>query len=256
MKVVVERALADNYMYYVIDDSTRDGFVVDLGDVTNVAKVERREEFKLKAALVTHHHWDHSQGASEIRKQYPNIKIYGGDQDRIQQTDNVTDGQVINFGNIEIVCIGTPGHTTSHICYYAKDKRTQKKALFTGDTVFLAGCGKFFECPASVMYGTLNKLQNTVDDDTEVYCGHEYSTTNLKFAKEVEPGNARITEKIETVKSSLNAGKYSVPSLWGDEKLYNPFLRVDQQSVKEYCQAEDPIEVLDKLRAKKNNFRG
>ncbi|CAD5216765.1 unnamed protein product [Bursaphelenchus okinawaensis] len=257
MKIVAETALADNYMYYVIDDRTRKGFVVDLGDVSKVSEVERREEFTLTAAFVTHHHWDHAQGAPDLRKQYPDIKIYAGDPDRIHLTKAVKDNDVIEFGQLEIRVIGTPGHTTSHVCYYVQDTMTGKKALFTGDTIFLAGCGKFFECPGSVMYDTIyNKLMNIVADDTDMYFGHEYSLTNLKFAKEVEPMNARVSEKYDNVKTQLNSGKYSTPSLWGDEKLYNPFLRVNETSVKEYCQAEDPVQVLDKLRSKKNNFRG
>lgn len=133
-----------------------------------MADVARREEFKLTSALVTHHHADHSQGAQELRQRFPDVHIYGADSERIDGlTDVVVDGQVINFNRIEVHCIATPGHTTSHVCYYVVDKQTDQKALFTGDTIFLAGCGKFFECPATVMYDTIyNKLFPKVPDVT------------------------------------------------------------------------------------------
>jgi hydroxyacylglutathione hydrolase len=122
----------------------------------------------LKGALITHHHWDHSGDASTFASQYPSAKIYGQDKERIPAlTDEISDGQVIKFNSLDIQCIATPGHTTSHVCYYVKDNKTGRLALFTGDTLFLAGCGKFFECPASVMYKSIySQLMERVADDT------------------------------------------------------------------------------------------
>ncbi|KAI6201298.1 Hagh [Aphelenchoides besseyi] len=257
MKILVDRVLADNYMYYIIDTNTRESFVVDMGSCANVANIERREEFKLTGALITHHHWDHSGGLAEFHKQYPNVKIFGQDKSRINElTDVVEDNQIIEWNDMRIQCISTPGHTQTHTCYYVQDQKTKQNALFTGDTIFLAGCGKFFECPASVMYETIyNRLFNIVADNTEMYFGHEYSLNNLKFAKTVEPQNMRTLEKFEAIKQQLAMGRPTCPSIWGEEKLYNPFLRVREDSVKNFAQAIDPIAVLDRIREKKNNYK-
>ncbi|KAI6188021.1 Hagh [Aphelenchoides besseyi] len=257
MKILVDRVLADNYMYYIIDTNTRESFVVDMGSCANVANIERREEFKLTGALITHHHWDHSGGLAEFHKQYPNVKIFGQDKSRINElTDVVEDNQIIEWNDMRIQCISTPGHTQTHTCYYVQDQKTKQNALFTGDTIFLAGCGKFFECPASVMYETIyNRLFNIVADNTEMYFGHEYSLNNLKFAKTVEPQNMRTLEKFEAIKQQLAMGRSTCPSIWGEEKLYNPFLRVREDSVKNFAQAIDPIAVLDRIREKKNNYK-
>ncbi|KAI6241478.1 Hydroxyacylglutathione hydrolase-like protein isoform X2 [Aphelenchoides fujianensis] len=258
MKVVVDHVLADNYMYYIIDTNTREGLVVDMGDASRVADIERRDEFKVKGALITHHHWDHAGALDVFQKNYPSAKIYGRDPERIKQlTDEVTEDQVIEWNSLKIRCICTPGHTTSHTCYYVVDQKTGHKALFTGDTLFLAGCGKFFECPAEVMYKSIyDKLFSVVADNTEMYFGHEYSVNNLKFAKHVEPHNVRVLEKLETCKQQLQMNRPTTPSIWSEEKQYNPFLRVREPTVQNFAQSTDPIDVLDKLRTAKNNFKG
>ncbi|KAI6177060.1 Hydroxyacylglutathione hydrolase-like protein [Aphelenchoides bicaudatus] len=256
MKVVVEKVLADNYMYYVVNDH-KEAYVVDLGDASKIGEVEKREDFEVKAALITHHHWDHSAGAVDFAKEKPKAEIYGQDKARIPNlTTEVTDKQIIQWGDIAIQCFSTPGHTTSHVCYYLQDSKNNQKALFTGDTLFLSGCGKFFECKASVMFNTLNRLLEVVDDETNMYFGHEYSVTNLKFAKQVDPHNKSVSEKLDECKQLLGANKPTCPSKWSEEKLYNPFLRVTKSAIKESMEATDPIDVLEKLREAKDNFKG
>jgi len=258
MKVVVDKVLADNYMYYLIDTNTssHEAFVVDLGDVTKVAEIARREEFEVKGALITHHHWDHSAGAADLAKEFPKAKIYGQDKSRIPAlTDEAADNHIIKFNSIDIHCYSTPGHTTTHVCYYVLDNSTGERALFTGDTLFLAGCGKFFECKPSVMHDSISRLLEHIDDKTSMYFGHEYSITNLKFAKKVEPHNPRVIEKLEQCRQLLQNGKPTCPSTWKEEKQYNPFLRVGESAVKEFTGVTDPIEVLEKLREAKNSFK-
>jgi len=127
--------------------------------------------------------------------------------------------------------------------------------LFTGDTIFLAGCGKFFECKPSVMKETLSRLLEAIDDKTNMYSGHEYSVTNLKFAKVVEPENLKITEKLEQCNQLLQANKPTCPSTWKEEKSYNPFLRIGEAAVKKFADSSDPTDVLEKLREAKNDFK-
>jgi len=257
MRVVVDRVLDDNYMYYLIDTQTSEALVVDMGDASKVAEIEKREGFNLKGALITHHHFDHSGGIFDFVKAYPNAVVYGQDKERIHGLTNlVADNQTIEWNSIQIQCFSTPGHTTSHVCYYVTDKKTNERALFTGDTIFLAGCGRFFECEASVMYQTMyERLLKRVDDNTDMYFGHEYSLTNLKFAQKVEPHNKHIDEKLDQCKQLLQNNKPTCPSKWSEEKTYNPFFRVKEQAVKEFTNATDPIDVLDKLRTAKNNFK-
>lgn len=110
MKVVVDRVLSDNYMYYLIDTATKEALVIDLGDASRISEIEKREKIKIKGALITHHHWDHSAGSTDFLKQYPGAKLYGGDKERIPDlTDVVIHNQVIKFNDMQIECISTPG---------------------------------------------------------------------------------------------------------------------------------------------------
>lgn len=155
---------------------------------------------QLKSILTTHHHWDHAGGNEKLVSKFnKSLKVYGGD-DRIGAlTDKVKQDDVIRLGNLTIRCLFTPCHTTGHICYYI-DSPNGERAVFTGDTLFSGGCGRFFEGNASDMHSALIGKLAKLPNETNVYCGHEYTLQNLAFGKHVEPNNQDILKKIEWCK--------------------------------------------------------
>ncbi|VDN55795.1 unnamed protein product [Dracunculus medinensis] len=226
MRIVVLPALSDNYMYLLIDNTTKQAAIVDPVDVTKITKAVESEGVKLCSALVTHHHYDHAGGTRELFDTYKGqISIYGFDERINKLTNKVADGDKLTVGNLKIECIHTPCHTSGHICYYTVDDNNQK-AVFTGDTLFIGGCGRFFEGTAQQMYDALCVKLAKLPDETEVYCGHEYTTSNLLFARSVEKNNKKIEEKLKWSKMKDNSKEFTVPSTIGDEKIFNPFMRV------------------------------
>lgn len=155
---------------------------------------------QLKCVLTTHHHWDHAGGNQKLVSKFNQpLKVFGGD-DRIEAlTDKVTDNDVLSLGKLNIRCLFTPCHTTGHICYYIETPSGQR-AVFTGDTLFSGGCGRFFEGTPPQMHTALIGKLSQLPDDTEVYCGHEYTLQNLAFGAHVEPNNEDIKQKIEWAK--------------------------------------------------------
>lgn len=155
---------------------------------------------QLKSILTTHHHWDHAGGNEKlVTKSNKALKVYGGD-DRIGAlTDKVKQNDEIRLGNLTIRCLFTPCHTTGHICYYIDSPKGQR-AVFTGDTLFSGGCGRFFEGDATQMHAALMGQLSKLPDDTNVYCGHEYTLQNLKYANHVEPNNQDVLKKIDNCK--------------------------------------------------------
>ncbi|XP_069037084.1 hydroxyacylglutathione hydrolase-like protein isoform X2 [Lepisosteus oculatus] len=163
----------------------------------SLLEILRREGLSLTAVLTTHHHWDHARGNEELAKEVPGLKVYGGD-DRIGAlTDKVFHAQDLKFGSINVRCLFTPCHTSGHMCYFVwEDDCADAPAVFTGDTLFVAGCGKFFEGTAEQMHRNLTEVLGSLPKDTKVFCGHEYTIKNLKFALKVEPGNEKVKQML------------------------------------------------------------
>ncbi|EPY88932.1 hydroxyacylglutathione hydrolase, mitochondrial-like protein [Camelus ferus] len=227
MKVESLPALTDNYMYLVIDDDTKEAAIVDPVQPQKVVETVRKYGVKLTTVLTTHHHWDHAGGNEKLVKLEPGLKVYGGD-DRIGAlTHRVTHLSTLQVGSLNVKCLSTPCHTSGHICYFvSKPNSSEPPAVFTGDTLFVAGCGKFYEGTADEMYKALLEVLGRLPPDTRVYCGHEYTINNLKFARHVEPSNAAIQEKLAWAKEKYSAGEPTVPSTIAEEFTYNPFMRV------------------------------
>jgi len=255
MKIRILPALSDNYMYLLMDQATKEAAIVDPVDPDSVIKAVEEEGVKLTTLLTTHHHWDHAGGNADLIKRVPGLDVFGGD-DRIDGvTNKVKHGDKLTVGGINIQCLFTPCHTTGHICYYAtKDK---DKAVFTGDTLFLGGCGRFFEGTAPQMYEALVKILGELPGDTKVYCGHEYSLQNLPFGQHVEPENQHIKDKITWSQAQRNAVPPlpTVPSTIAEEWLINPFMRVGEATVQAHAGETDPIETMRVIRAEKDNFK-
>ncbi|NP_001396525.1 hydroxyacylglutathione hydrolase, mitochondrial isoform 9 [Mus musculus] len=201
MKVELLPALTDNYMYLIIDEDTQEAAIVDPVQPQKVIEAAKKHRVKLTTVLTTHHHWDHAGGNEKLVKLEPGLKVYGGD-DRIGAlTHKVTHLSTLQVGSLSVKCLSTPCHTSGHICYFvSKPGSSEPSAVFTGDTLFVAGCGKFYEGTADEMYKALLEVLGRLPPDTKVYCGHEYTVNNLKFARHVEPGNAAIQEKLAWAK--------------------------------------------------------
>ncbi|XP_044760545.1 hydroxyacylglutathione hydrolase, mitochondrial isoform X1 [Coccinella septempunctata] len=255
MGVTVLPALSDNYMYLIVDENTRQAAVVDPVEPDKVLQAVERENVNLTKILTTHHHWDHAGGNQELVKKSKNtIQVFGGD-DRIGAlTNKVQDGDSFNIGDTKVECIYTPCHTSGHICYLVKTP-CQDPVVFTGDTLFIAGCGRFFEGTAEQMCVCLLDKLGNLPGNTRVFCGHEYTLQNLKFAKHVEPNNQEIMKKIQWACDKREKGEPTVPSTISEEKLINPFMRVRETTVQHHASCSDIVETMRTIRKEKDNFK-
>ena len=166
MKVKILPALSDNYMYLVIDDLTGEAGIVDPVEPETVLEAVKAENVQLTTVITTHHHWDHAGGNEKLLKLKPELHVIGGD-DRIQALkQKVTQGDEFQLGSLNFKCFATPCHTTGHICYYVTDAQGGSKAVFTGDTLFLGGCGRFFEGDGQQMNEALNVKLAQLPDET------------------------------------------------------------------------------------------
>jgi len=216
---------SDNYIWLLVNDENKNVVAVDPGDAKTLANFLIKQNFKLTDILITHHHADHIGGVLDLRK-HNSLNVYGPIDETIPGvTHPLQDNQEVHLKSIDIIfkILLIPGHTRGHIAYY----NSQHKILFCGDTLFSAGCGRIFEGTPQQMYESLQKI-NSLPDDTLIYCTHEYTLSNLKFALSVEPDNIHIKNKIDVVKDKLAKNLPSLPSKLSDERKFNPFLRCDE----------------------------
>ncbi|XP_067938092.1 hydroxyacylglutathione hydrolase, mitochondrial-like isoform X2 [Watersipora subatra] len=255
MKVKLLPALDDNYMYLLIDDKTSECAAVDPVDPDSVLAAVSEYGVKLTSVLTTHHHWDHAGGNEKLASMRPDLVFYGGD-DRIKPPSlrKVVHGDRITVGSLNIECLFTPCHTSGHICYYVTDPDNDP-AVFTGDTLFSAACGKFFEGTKEQMYHALVEVLQKLPGNTRVYCGHEYTVTSLKFAQLVEPDNRDIADKLIKCQELRAAGQATIPSTIDEEMKINPFMRVKVKAVQDHVKKSDPVETMGALRTEKDNWK-
>lgn len=238
MRVVPVPQLADNYAYLVIDPATSEAAVVDCAEAQPVLDEVARQRVRLTTALATHHHFDHVGGNLDLVASVPGIRIFGseGDAARIPGiTHRLADGDTLSVGSLEARAILIPAHTSGHIAYYF----AASKAVFTGDTLFAGGCGRLFEGDAEQMMRSLGRLA-ALPDDTQVYCGHEYTLKNLQFAAELEPNNRVLAAKLARVRMLRDRKEPTIPSSIQEEKDTNPFLRVDSPELAASVRARVP----------------
>uniref|UniRef100_A0A8C3SER5 Hydroxyacylglutathione hydrolase, mitochondrial n=1 Tax=Chelydra serpentina TaxID=8475 RepID=A0A8C3SER5_CHESE len=256
MKVELLPALTDNYMYLIIDEETKEAAIVDPVQPQKVVEVVRKHGVKLTTVLTTHHHWDHAGGNEKLVKMESGLRVYGGDNRVGALTQKVSHSTSFQVGSLHVKCLSTPCHTSGHICYYVtKPNSSEPPAVFTGDTLFVAGCGKFFEGTPEEMYKALIEILGRLDPETRVYCGHEYTINNLKFARHVEPNNAAIQQKLAWAKAKYDSGEPTIPSTIAEEFTYNPFMRVREKTVQQHAGETDPIRTMGAIRKEKDNFR-
>ncbi|CAG9773938.1 unnamed protein product [Ceutorhynchus assimilis] len=255
MKVTVLPALSDNYMYLITDETTKQAAIIDPVAPDTVLEAVQNEGVNLTKILTTHHHWDHAGGNEELVKKFAKpLGVYGGDTRIGCLTNQVKDGDKFKIGEIDVECIFTPCHTSGHICYYMRDPKG-KTAVFTGDTLFVAGCGRFFEGSASQMYTALVEKLSILPDETLVFCGHEYTQQNLKFARHVESENPDILKAIAEADIKRNQGVPTVPSTIKQEKKINPFMRVMMGTVQRHASCDDAVSTMQAIRKEKDAFK-
>ncbi|KAF2838208.1 Metallo-hydrolase/oxidoreductase [Patellaria atrata CBS 101060] len=239
----------NNYAYIVSDDKSKEAVVIDPANPPEVLPVlkEQTESGKIKLTTIinTHHHHDHAGGNTEILKHYP-LPIVGG-KDCAKVSNSPPHNSTFTIGDtIKVRALHTPCHTQDSICYFFEDG--EDRAVFTGDTLFIGGCGRFFEGTAEEMHKALNETLASLPDDTKVYPGHEYTKGNVKFGVTVSQ-NAAIKKLQDFANSNKETqGKFTI----GDEKAHNVFMRVDDPEMQKATGKNDPIGVMAKLREMKN----
>ncbi|MEJ1224205.1 MULTISPECIES: hydroxyacylglutathione hydrolase [Pseudomonas] len=247
-------AFTDNYIWLLQDHASRRCAVVDPGDATPVqAWLEAHPGWVLSEIMVTHHHHDHVGGVQAL-KSATGARVYGPASENIPARDvPLEDNDRISVLDLDFDVYAVPGHTLGHIAYY------HRGLLFCGDTLFAAGCGRLFEGTPQQMHRSLGRLA-ALPEDTLVYCTHEYTLSNLKFAAAVEPDNPDIAARLEKVTRQRHDGVITLPSTLALEKLTNPFLRTTETSVKQKADERNgqrngtPSEVFAALRAWKDKF--
>ncbi len=252
--IVPLRAFKDNYIWVIEDKNAQLAWVVDPGDAQPVIDYLRAVNIELSGILITHHHADHAGGVDELVRIWKNISVYGFSQKTVPGVTHVVkENDVIQCGSVKFTILEIPGHTLDHIAYY------NDEIVFSGDTLFSVGCGRVFEGTHEQMYRSLSKLSQ-LPEQLKLYCGHEYTLQNLKFATHVEPDNYFIQNKIPAVEALLAANHPTLPSTLADEKKLNPFLRCEEISIisaaEKYASKplKTPVDVFTCLRDWKNQF--
>lgn len=262
VSVLHTEAFEDNYIWLIVVDSPnarepRSVIIIDPGDAAPVFEIISKENLKPVAVFCTHHHWDHVDGAGDLAERY-SVPVYGPAAENIPVvTHPLKDGDSVNepITGLTFQVISIPGHTRGHIAFYGHDM------LFCGDTLFSAGCGRLFEGTAKQMLTSLTRLA-ALPDVTKVYCGHEYTADNLRFAATIDPDNDDIKRHATKVSDLRKKGHATLPSTIALEKTINPFLRTSTTAIKLAAEKHGDVELIDEVavfaevRQWKDHYRG
>lgn len=250
-------ARSDNYIFVLYSPSDRTAAVVDPADAPPVLAKLNELGAELVAIFNTHHHNDHVGGNRELLARFPGAQVYGGAEDRGRipgQHRYLEEGDRVTFAGRTGQVFFVPGHTRGHIAYYFAPQTNDKPGeLFCGDTLFVGGCGRLFEGTPAQMQPSLAKLRN-LPDNTRIWCAHEYTLSNLKFAVTVDGENAVLRDRLASVVRDRQQNKPTIPSLLGTEKSTNPFLRWDSPALQATANSRDPIDVFGHIRKLKDQF--
>ncbi|MCH2548027.1 MAG: hydroxyacylglutathione hydrolase [Alphaproteobacteria bacterium] len=253
LEIIQLSALSDNYIYILHNADTQQTAVIDPSEADPVRQYVASRGWNIDYILNTHHHFDHTDGNKALKAQYEcEIIGYGPDAERIAGiTRMVHDEDRITVCASEARVMFVPGHTRGHIAFYF----AHEKALFCGDTMFLMGCGRLFEGTAEQMYDSLQKFAS-LPDDTNVYCAHEYTLSNARFALSIEPENSDLKQRMKNIQDVRNQNQSTVPALLAVEKQTNPFLRVDSPEIRSNLnmQHANNIAVFAEIRKLKDHF--
>ncbi len=253
LEIVQLPVLSDNYIYLIHEPSAGLTAVVDPAEADPVLTALQERNWKLDFILNTHHHWDHVGGNLEL-KELTGCRIVGArlDRERIPGIElELDEGDVFDMGSSQANIISVWGHTCGHIAYwFANDQ-----ALFCGDTLFAMGCGRLFEGTPAQMWESLGKLKD-LPGSTRVYCAHEYTQTNGRFALTVDPKNSALIERMNQVNAFRSKNISTVPSTMQLELSTNPFLRADAEAIRQHLnmQSDDDLAVFAEIRRRKDKF--
>jgi hydroxyacylglutathione hydrolase len=245
--------LKDNYGVLVRDKASGATAAIDAPEAAPVEAALAATGWKLTDILVTHHHGDHTAGIEALKRRYScRVVAPRAEAAKIPAVDvMVGEGERVEVGDLVAEVIETPGHTLGQINYFFPDA----KLLFAGDTLFSIGCGRVIEGTPDLMWGSLLKLR-ALPDDTRLFCGHEYTEANIRFAMTIEPDNKALTARAAEARRQVAAGEPTIPTLMGEEKRANVFLRADDPVVAAAVglAGAPPAKVFAEVRARKNRF--
>ncbi|MFO0762971.1 MAG: hydroxyacylglutathione hydrolase [Byssovorax sp.] len=252
MRVIPVPCLSDNYAYLAVRDGAKEAIVIDPSEAAPVLAALEQEGLVLVAILNTHHHFDHVGGNEELREKLGPLPVYAhvSDVGRVPaQTVQVEEGKRFSVAGFEVEPMHVPGHTLGAVAYVIED------AVFTGDTLFVAGCGRLFEGTPEQMHTSLSGKLGKLPPETRVFCGHEYTVQNLRFAAFAEPDNQAVADKLDWAMSEREAGRPTVPSTIGAELGHNPFLRCERASLQKHFPGSNATETFAAVRRAKDSFR-
>lgn len=253
LEIIQIPVLNDNYIYLIHEPISKITAVIDPAIAEPVLEILHDKGWSLNYIFNTHHHWDHVGANSEL-KQKTNCKIFASatDSSRVPGIDKeLKQGDTLKLGEQSIKIIATPGHTLGHIVYHF----VENNSLFCGDTLFSMGCGRLFEGTAEQMWQSLQLIKQ-LPKQTKIYCAHEYTLANGKFALTLEPNNQQLLDRLKQVKKLRSDNKPTIPSTLEQELASNPFLREDSQEIKELINMTDKtaVETFTKIRILKDQF--
>jgi hydroxyacylglutathione hydrolase len=245
--------LKDNYGVLVHDPGSGATAAIDAPEAAPVEAALKATGWKLSDILVTHHHHDHTGGIAELKGRHKcRVVAPQAEASKIPLVDEtVREGGKVSVGNLSANVIETPGHTAGHITYWFG----ADKLAFAGDTLFSIGCGRVIEGTPEMMWASLLKLRQ-LPGDTRIYCGHEYTLANIKFAQTIEPGNATLKARAAQAQKQIADGQWTIPTTIDEEKAANPFLRADVPAVAASVglAGKPAPQVFAEIRARKNKF--
>jgi len=255
MSVIVDvfGARSDNFGYLVHDEASGRTAAIDAPEAAAIRRALEQRGWTLSDIFITHHHIDHVEAVAELKAAF-GARVVGprAEADKIADLDElVGGGDSVSLGETVFAVYDTPGHTLGHIVYHDQ----AGKHLFSADALFSLGVGRMFEGTPGPMWEGV-KFLRSLPDDTLVYCGHEYTQSNAKFALSIDPDNAALQQRSATVDALREAGKPTIPFLLGEDKLANPFLRADAPELAKVYGLEGatPAEVFAAIRKGKDNF--
>ncbi|WP_347329740.1 hydroxyacylglutathione hydrolase [Marinimicrobium locisalis] len=254
-------ALDTNYIWLLpvgdaADAHEQDVYLVDPGDAAPALSALEERSLTLKAILITHHHWDHTDGLDGLLAKHP-VPVYGP-ASVPQVTHRLTEGDRLNLPGLTLSVHAVPGHTLDHLAYFqAPQTQGEPPRVFCGDALFAAGCGRLFEGTPDQALNSLRKL-NALPPETRIYCAHEYTHINLRFARSVDPSNTAVAERLSEVEQCRARGAPTLPTELTAERLTNPFLRTEAPNVRQALglgETANAVEVFAELRRRRDGFR-
>jgi len=248
--------LRDNYVFVLVDRRCGQAAVVDPAVAEPVMAALEAQQLQLTVVLQTHHHSDHIGGTPELLRRWPDARVWAAASDRARipfQTDGLKGGDEKTLFDRPVQVLEVPGHTLDHIAFFFPASGSEGPELFCGDTLFAGGCGRIFEGTAAQMLQSLDLLSG-LPEGTRIWCAHEYTEANLRFAITQEPENPNLQERFQRVQAMRAAGEATIPSSVGLERATNPFLRCRETSLQQASGCDDPALVLAEIRRRKDVF--